>query len=175
MNVKEMTDKELFEYTKERREQGESQRNVARELGMAESTLRSKLKKYEESQEQMSTKEEQKVMLYSASEQSKQLNNEEAQRGTQKNPNVHSLTDNDINVLKQLIQEHKRTKEVVEKYKIYDELSKVPLNAETVRSAFNMSKDTTERLKKYAGERRLPLQDLVELAVINLLEQYDKK
>jgi hypothetical protein len=59
-------------------------------------------------------------------------------------------------------------------YRIYDELSKLP-NDETVRSAYNMSKQTTERLKKYANERRLPLQDLVELAVINLLDQYEKK
>ena len=51
----------------------------------------------------------------------------------------------------------------------------MPTNTETVRSAFNMSKETTERLKKYASERRLPLQDIVELAVINLLDQFKAK
>ena len=63
----------------------------------------------------------------------------------------------------------------IQEFKIYKELEKVPTDAETVRSAFNMSKETTERLKKYSQFRRIPLQDLVELAVINLLEQYDKK
>lgn len=59
-------------------------------------------------------------------------------------------------------------------YKIYNELEKIP-QGEFVRSAYNMSVETTERLKKYSKERRIPLQDLVELAVINLLEQYEKK
>jgi transposase len=63
----------------------------------------------------------------------------------------------------------------IQEFKIYKELEKVPTDAETVRSAFNMSKETTERLKKYSQFRRIPLQDLVELAVINLLEQYDKR
>lgn len=58
-------------------------------------------------------------------------------------------------------------------YKIYDDITKIP-EGDTVRSAFNMSKTTTEHLKKYSQIRRIPLQDLVELAVINLLNEYDK-
>lgn len=81
--------------------------------------------------------------------------------------------------IKNIIQEHDETKQeplVLDEnqYRIYDELSKLP-NDEMVRSAYNMSKQTTERLKKFASERRLPLQDLVELAIINLLEKYDRK
>ena len=165
MEVKEMTDKELFEYVEERKRQAESQRSIAKELNMGESTLRAKLKRHKETIEQIGTsnKIEKTILL---------PKNDKVQRGTDMNA---EFSQNDISTLKQLIKEHESTKAVVEKYKIYDELSKVPVNAETVRSAFNMSKDTTERLKKYAGERRLPLQDIVELAVINLLEQYDKK
>jgi hypothetical protein len=70
---------------------------------------------------------------------------------------------------------HQNDIKFIQEFKIYKELEKVPTDAETVRSAFNMSKETTERLKKYSQFRRIPLQDLVELAVINLLEQYDKR
>ena len=70
---------------------------------------------------------------------------------------------------------HESDIKFIQEFKIYKELEKVPTDAETVRSAFNMSKETTELLKKYSQSRRIPLQDLVELAVINLLEQYDKK
>ena len=59
-------------------------------------------------------------------------------------------------------------------YKIYDDITKVSEEGEAVRSAFNMSIKTTERLKKFSQVRRIPLQDLVELAVINLLDEYDK-
>ena len=41
-------------------------------------------------------------------------------------------------------------------YIIYKELEKVPVDAEHVRSALNMSKDTTERLKKFSQVRRIP-------------------
>lgn len=98
--------------------------------------------------------------------------NKDVQTSTQKDKN---FTDEEIRVLKILIDEHQNDYKMYSEYRIYDELSKVPINAEQVRSAFNMSKDTTERLKKYANVRRLPLQDLVELAVINLLDEYDVK
>jgi len=97
--------------------------------------------------------------------------NAKVQTSTQENEN---FTQEEIDTLKQLVSERKRNIELFSVYKIYDELSKVPTNAETVRSAYNLSKETTERLKKYANERRLPLQDLVELAVINLLDKYEK-
>lgn len=85
----------------------------------------------------------------------------------------NDFTAEEIDVLKSIIRERKINIKLFHEYRIYEELSKVPIGAEQVRSAFNMSKETTERLKKYANERRLPLQDLVELAVINLLDQYE--
>ena len=85
------------------------------------------------------------------------------------------FTQGEIEVLKEIISERKNDLKLSHEYRVYKELDKVPTNVETVRSAFNISKRTTERLKKFSSERRLPLQDLVELAVINLLDQYDKK
>lgn len=86
-----------------------------------------------------------------------------------------SLTNEEIKVLKSIVKERKSDSELVNKYAIYDELLKVPVGKDTERSAYNLSKTTTSRLKKYAKERRLPLQDLVELAIINLLDKYDKQ
>jgi hypothetical protein len=113
---------------------------------------------------------------------SKPKNPKEHKRTSAKNTEVqqstltnHDFTEEEKRVLKLLINEHNKDYKLFREYRVYEELSKVPINAEQVRSAFNMSKETTERLKKYASERRLPLQDLVELAVINLLDQYDKK
>ena len=79
-----------------------------------------------------------------------------------------------IKVLKDIIRERKINIDVFHEYIIYKELEKVPVDAEHVRSAFNMSKETRERLKKFSQVRRIPLQDLVELAVLNLLEQHHK-
>lgn len=89
-------------------------------------------------------------------------------------PTNSDFTGYEIDVLKSIVEERKRDIKLFSEYRVYEELSKVPIGVEQVRSAFNMSKDTTERLKKYANERRLPLQDLVELALINLLEKYDR-
>ncbi|BCD33087.1 hypothetical protein BC30102_p123 (plasmid) [Bacillus cereus] len=86
-----------------------------------------------------------------------------------------SFTDEEMEVLKSIIKERKRDYELFSEYRVYDELSKVPTDEETERSAYTLSKTTTSRLKKYAKERRLPLQDLVELAIINLLDKYDKE
>jgi len=85
------------------------------------------------------------------------------------------FTDDEIEVLKSVVEERKRGYELFSKYRIYDELSKVPTDEDVERSAYNISKSTVSRLKKYAKDRRLPLQDLVELAIINLLEKYDKE
>jgi hypothetical protein len=89
-------------------------------------------------------------------------------------PKNNNFTDREMEVLKLLIKEHEKNIKYFHEYRIYDEITKVPVGAVQVRSAFNMSKETTERLKKYASVRRIPLQDIVELAVIKLLEQYDK-
>jgi hypothetical protein len=66
------------------------------------------------------------------------------------------------------------TEEEIRVLKLNRELEKVRIDADKIRSAFNMSKETTEQLKKFSQVRRIPLQDLVELAVINLLSEYDK-
>jgi hypothetical protein len=89
-------------------------------------------------------------------------------------PKNDTFANEEVEVLKELIQERKRGYELFSEYRIYDELSKVPTDRDTVRNAYNLSTGTTERLKQYASKRRLPLQDLVELAIINLLDKYDK-
>jgi hypothetical protein len=104
-------------------------------------------------------------------EQSSEPKNIKVQSSTPKNKD---FTEKEIQSLKQIIEEREKNIELFYQYRVYEELEKVPVGAEQVRSAFNMSKETTERLKKYASVRRLPLQDLVELAVINLLERYDQ-
>ena len=59
--------------------------------------------------------------------------------------------------------------------KIHDEIAKLPKDREMVRSAFNLSVETTERLRKFANKHKIPLQSLVELAIIQALEKYDRK
>lgn len=89
------------------------------------------------------------------------------------------FTEEEIKVLKEIVKEYennffKSNEMQPSEYEIYKELEKVRTDAETIRSAFNMSKETTERLKHFSQVRRIPLQDLVELAVITLLDKYDK-
>lgn len=89
------------------------------------------------------------------------------------------FTEEEIKVLKQIVKEYEsnffKSNDIeLKEYEIYKDLKKVQIGADHIRSAFNMSKETTERLKKFSQVRRIPLQDLVELAVINLLNEYDK-
>lgn len=58
---------------------------------------------------------------------------------------------------------------------ITSEIAKLPKDQPKVRSAYNLSKETTEQLKRYAKDHKLPIQALAELAVINLLDRYDTK
>ena len=58
--------------------------------------------------------------------------------------------------------------------KINEEIAKLPKDREKIRSAYNMSKETTERLKKFSHDHKIPIQSLVELAIIQGLEKYDK-
>lgn len=58
---------------------------------------------------------------------------------------------------------------------IDNEVAELPKDQEMIRSAFNMSTTTTGRLKNFATKHKIPLQSLVELAVINLLDQYSKR
>jgi hypothetical protein len=89
------------------------------------------------------------------------------------------FTEEEIKILKQIVKEYEnnffKSNDIdLKEFKIYQDLKKVPTGANHIRSAFNMSKETTEQLKVFSTVRRIPLQDLVELAVINLLEEYDK-
>jgi len=58
---------------------------------------------------------------------------------------------------------------------ITSEIAKLPKEQPMVRSAYNMSKETTQQLKDFAKKHKLPIQALAELAVINLLDRYDTK
>ena len=105
-------------------------------------------------------------------EKGEQKKSMEAQKST---PNYSDFTEKEIEVLKKFVKERENNIKFFDELQIYRELKKVPVDdTEKVRSAFNMSKKTTERLKKYSQIRRIPLQDLVELFVMNGLEKYDK-
>ena len=82
------------------------------------------------------------------------------------------FTSEEMNVLKRIIQDYQFID--VRKYMIYEALERVPNNVDQERIANNISKETSTRLKQFAKERRLPLQDLVELAIIELLDKYNK-
>jgi len=89
--------------------------------------------------------------------------------------NTQSLTNDEIKVLKDIIKEHKSLSVNSKKYELYDEITKVPQPSEDddkIRRSYTMSKETVGRFEKFAKERRLPFQDLVELAIIQLLEKY---
>lgn len=154
---------------------------IAKELRISSSTLTRKLKKlgynYDQTTKLYSlTKSNPEAMEISNNPKKKEPKSESKQSAVRiSTPKNNDFTEEEVRVLKLLIDEHQNDYKMFSEYRIYDELSKVPIGAEQVRSAFNISKETTERLKKYANERRLPLQDIVELAVINLLDQYEKK
>jgi DNA-binding transcriptional regulator LsrR (DeoR family) len=147
-----MNEQELMEYVEEQsklpRNKRHTQKEIAKILGIGERTLRRKISDY---------RNEEKVI--------EQLN---------------IFTEEEIKVLKEIVKEYEnnyfQSNDIqLNEYEIYKELEKVRTDAENhIRSAFNMSKETTERLKKFSSIRRIPLQDLVELAVINLLDKYDK-
>jgi myosin heavy subunit len=149
--IREMNEKELMEYVEEQsklpRNKRHTQKDIAIILGIGERTLRRKISDY---------RKEVKGI--------EQLN---------------IFTEEEIKVLKEIVKEYEnnffQSNHIdLKEYEIYKELKKVKTDAEHIRSAFNMSKETTEQLKKFSQVRRIPLQDLVELAVLNLLEQYDK-
>ena len=79
-----------------------------------------------------------------------------------------------MDVLKHMIEVHKNTFVNVSKYQVYDALEKVPTEADQERIANNVSKEMSARLKAFAKNHRLPLQDVVELAIIERLDKYDK-
>jgi len=153
--IKKMGLKELAKYMDEQKSLGRNkertQPEIAKIRGVSVKTLTKQTNIFREKGEQKESMEEQKST-----------------------PNYKDFSEKEIKVLKQLIKERENNIKFFQEFKIYKELEKVPTDAETVRSAFNMSKKTTERLKKYSQVRRIPLQDLVELAVINMLDDYEK-
>jgi len=168
VNVLELPTEEQTKWAYEQNALGRTQKELAELLNIDVSTLRRRIKKYKENHELMNTEKNTNVQITGETKTNRP-------KITQKNSNVLPLSEDEINVIKEIIEERKSDLKLFHEFRVYKELSKVPTNEETVRSAFNMSKTTTERLKKYANERRLPLQDLAELAIINLLDQYDKK
>jgi len=149
--IKGMNEKELMEYVEEQsklpRNKRHFQKDIAKILGIDERSFRRKISDY---------RNEGKAI--------------------EKEP---IFTEEEIKVLKEIVKEYEsnffQSNDIeLKEYQIYKELEKVKTDAEHIRSAFNMSKETTERLKKFSNVRRIPLQDLVELAVINLLNEYDK-
>jgi transposase len=149
--IKEMNEQELMEYVEEQsklpRNKRHTQKEIAKILGIGERTLRRKISDY---------RNEGKGI--------EQLN---------------IFTEEEIKVLKEIVKEYEsnffQSNDIeLKEYQIYKDLEKVKTDAEHIRSAFNMSKETTEKLKRFSNIRRIPLQDLVELAVINLLNEYDK-
>ena len=171
-----LSDKQLVEFIDKQKElpNGLSITKIAEMLGIKRTTLNSRIKKIRENGEKMDDSKNSKEQVSTpiqAKEKTSTQKRSNVETGQTKNAD---FTQEEIKVLKEIIGERKSDLKLSHEYRVYKELDKVPTDGETVRSAFNMSKTTTERLKKYANERRLPLQDLVELAVINLLDQYDK-
>ena len=174
--IQKLNDKQLVEFIDEQKElpNGLTITKVAEILRIKRTTLNSRIKKIRESGGKMDDSKNSKEQMSTPIQAKEKIS-------ISKRPNVNTgqtknvnFTQGEIEVLKNIIDERKNDLKLFHEYRIYKELDKVPINEETVRSAFNMSKTTTERLKRYASVSRLPLQDLVELAVINLLDQYDK-
>jgi transposase len=154
--IKNLSNDELMEYLEEQskipRNKRHTQKEVAEILGIGERSIRRSLSDYRNKggktieKEPIFTEEEIKALEEIVKEMIKEHEN-----------NFFQSNDFDL-----------------KEYQIYEDLKKVQTNPQHVRSAFNMSKETTEQLKKFSQIRRIPLQDLVELAVIKLLEEYDR-
>jgi hypothetical protein len=178
--------KYMDEQKKLGKERERTQEEIAKIRGVSLKTLRNQTKPFREKREQTrtidansSTQETQESTNdVQESTEIVQENAEKVQENTsdvqESTPMNNPFNDDEIKVLKQIVGERKADIELFHEYKIYGELERVPIDEETVRSAFTMSKGTTEKLKRFSQVRRIPLQDLVELAVINLLEKYDK-
>jgi transposase-like protein len=169
-NLKDLSIEDQTKWASEQQSNGKTYAELAKQLNVNESTLKSRIKTFRKKNGIESTPRNEKRG-------GKQINtkvNIDVQPFTEEEIEVLKGIIEDIEVLKEIIQEHQLDVSYFHEYRIYEELKKVPRDAEPVRSAFNMSKETTERLKKFASVRMIPLQSLVELAVINLLEKYDK-
>jgi hypothetical protein len=163
--IKAMSLKDLAKYLDEQKRLGSARERTQNEIAEIRGIS------VRQMQKQTDTFREKGERKMTTDVQESKQENTKVQESTNKNID---LTSKEIKVLKQIVKERESNIELFNEYQIYKELEKVPVDAETVRSAFNMSKETTERLRKYASVRRIPLQDLVELAVLNLLNKYDR-
>jgi hypothetical protein len=182
VNVLELDTEEQTKWAHEQNVLGIPQRELAEKLNVNVNTLKSRITTYRKTHGiEVTNKNMKRPNKNTGVQKSTNENSNTGQmktnspKSTQSNSNEPAFTESEIKTLKEIIKERESNKELLNEFMIYKELSKVPTDAETIRSAFNMSKETTERLKKYANERRLPLQDIVELAVINLLDKYGAK
>jgi ribosomal protein S13 len=148
--IKNLSNDELMEYLEEQsklpRNKRHLQKDIAKILGIGERTLRRQLSDYRN--------EGKAIEKY--------------------------LTEHEIEVIKEIVEKYENnffnfSDEInLDKFQIYNDLEKVKIGEDPIRSAFNLSKETTEKLKTFSNVRRIQLQDLVELFVINGLEKYDK-
>ena len=139
INVLELDKDEQTKWSHEQNELGRTYKELAEILGVPESTLKSRIRTYRKNNGIMST----------SSDVKKSNVNTNVQMSTQKKPNVITgqtknvdFAPEEIEVLKKVISERKRDSELLDEYRVYKELDKVPTNEETIRSAFNMSKTT---------------------------------
>ena len=151
--LQKLSDKELVDFIDEQKKlpNGLTITKIAQILGVNRTTFNSRIKKIRESGEKMDDSkntEEQEGTPIQAKEKTSAPKKSNVNTGQTKNAD---FTQEEIEVLKNLISERQRDLKLFHEYRIYKELDKVPTNEETVRSAFNMSKTTTERLKKYAS------------------------
>lgn len=157
---------------------------LSKELGVSEKKLRNALKqievKYDRYLQIWAHYGDETVLEQELESLIEMQTQRKVYKRTNMNEKVHqdtttneSLTKEEILALKELLAEHQKKKNTLDKFHIYDDLSKIPEGVETERRAYTMSVVTINQLSEFAKKRRLPLQDLVELAVINLLGKYD--
>ncbi|MFC9354903.1 hypothetical protein [Arthrobacter sp. NPDC057013] len=97
--------------------------------------------------------------------------------GTKKNSNEPEGTDtfstDEIKILKLLVKERQENAQERHTNTIHSLLNTYIVNgAETTRSSFNLSNSTIQRLNEFAKENKLQKQDIVELALIQLLNRF---
>ena len=96
---------------------------------------------------------------------------------TQKNSDeplrTQTFSKEEIAILKMIIQERQKNAHELHEETIYDLINtKVKKDVEATRSSFNLSNTTIERLNEFAKDNKLQKQDIVELALIQLLNRF---
>ncbi|MEE6209005.1 hypothetical protein U3A55_02385 [Salarchaeum sp. III] len=88
---------------------------------------------------------------------------------------VLGLNEEELETLKMIHKEKQNNMDLLEKYKIYEDLqAKVPVDEEVVRRSYNFSRSTIEEFESFVKNYRVPKESIVELAIKNLVEQYNK-